>query len=77
VLANDKTVSLGRDRKRLIRATMHRATLGQLTQAEALRLAGNLAFVNAVEPDFLARLERKYGIEVLNMLKRLQADAGG
>lgn len=75
ILANDQTVSLGRERKRLIRATLHRFTLGQLTNEAALRLAGNLAFVHAVEPEFLTRLEHKYGPHVLEALKKLQARA--
>lgn len=76
ILSNDQTVSLGRERKRLIRATLHRFSLGQLPREASLRLAGNLAFVNAVEPEFLARLERKFGSEVLNALKQLQREDG-
>ena len=73
VLTNSQTVSLGRDRKRIIRATLHRYALGQLPADAAIKLAGNLAFVNAVEPEFLARLERKYGADVLGTLKRIQS----
>jgi hypothetical protein len=70
VLSNDQKVSIGRERKRNLRAAVHRASLGQLSAEQLGRLAGNLAFVNAVEPDFLARLEKKYGPEVLQMIKQ-------
>jgi hypothetical protein len=60
-LTNDGNVTLGRDRKRLISATLHRSVLGKLTGPERQMLAGTLAYVNAVEPEFLGTLKRKYG----------------
>jgi retron-type reverse transcriptase len=73
VLTNDQTVSIGHKRKRNLRAAVHRASLGQLTAEEMGRLAGFLAFVNAVEPDFLVRLEKKFGSEVLQLVKKNSA----
>lgn len=70
ILSNDQTVSIGHQRKRLLRAAVHRASLGKLTAKQLRQLAGNLAFVNAVEPEFLARLERKFGSEVIASIKR-------
>jgi hypothetical protein len=60
-LANDGTLSLGRDRKRLIRAMVHRAAHGELNNEERDRVRGLIAFAADVEPDFIARLEKKYG----------------
>lgn len=79
VLTNDQNVSIGHVRKRNLRAAVHRASLGQLNAEQLGQLAGNLAFVNAVEPDFLARLEKKYGAEVLAMIKKFPGaiEAGG
>lgn len=69
VLTNDKKVSLGRDRKRKLSAAVHHATLGKLDREQAAKLAGYLAFAYAVEPDFVHRLERKYGREIIDKLK--------
>jgi hypothetical protein len=70
VLTNDQKVSIGHERKRNIRAAVHRASVGKLDAEQMGRLAGMLAFVNAVEPEFLARLQHKYGAEVLEMIKK-------
>lgn len=64
-LSNDRHVTLGRDRKRLIRAQVHKATLGQLSTEEAAKLAGMLAFVHAVEPSFIDALSAHYGRHVI------------
>lgn len=69
VLADDGKVSLGRDRKRAVRAMLHHYTLGKLNGDEVACLAGRLAFVNAVEPMFLKRLIEKYGMETIEKLK--------
>jgi hypothetical protein len=54
-------VSIGRDRKRLISAMMHRAVKGELDILQIGHLKGLLGFAVAAEPDFLARLRAKYG----------------
>ena len=61
VLTNDGLVSIGRDKKRTIRATIHRYKFGSLPENEIATLAGLLAFINSVEPDFLDRLAEQYG----------------
>ena len=69
VLSNDQKVSLGRDRKRKIVSAVHHATLGKLDDEGLARLSGFLAFANSVEPDFIKRLERKYGQDILDHIK--------
>jgi hypothetical protein len=69
VLADEGEVSLGRDRKRDIRAALHHYTLGRLNGPETARLAGLLAFVNAVEPTFLTRLVDRYGLATIEQVK--------
>jgi RNA-directed DNA polymerase len=61
VLSNDGLVSIGRDKKRGIRATFHKYMSGGLADDEVAHLAGMLAFINSVEPSFLRRLSEKYG----------------
>lgn len=70
VLTNDKKVSLGRDKKRLLSARIHHFQQGKLTSVDALELKGQLAYAWAVEPDFIERMRRKYG-ECLNNLQHL------
>jgi retron-type reverse transcriptase len=61
VLANSGEVSLGHDRKRLIRAQVHHFLGGKLSPDEAVKLRGMLAFVNSAEPAFLQNLRNHYG----------------
>lgn len=70
VLTNDGEIGLGRDRKRLISAKVHRALLGKLNAEEIAQVAGELAFANAVEPNFLQWLSNKYGSEVVRRIQR-------
>ena len=65
VLANQGHVSLGRERKRLISAMVHRFKLDSLSGEERRRLAGLLAFANDVEPLFIQRLASKYSDDVV------------
>lgn len=56
VLTPDHKLSVGRTRKRLIRATYHRFLLGELDSDESEELMGLIAFVESVEPGFRERL---------------------
>ncbi len=68
VLANDGVVSIGREKKRLIRARFHRYIQGALNEKEIAEFSGMLSFIKSVEPLFLERLARKYGASALNHL---------
>lgn len=74
VVSLDGRVSLGRDRKRSIRAAIHHFKLGKLDRVQQVRLAGLLAFANDVEPEFFTRMERVYGKDVLDELKKTMQD---
>lgn len=69
VLTLDGKVSLGRDRKRTIRAQLHHYVLGKLDLKNQASLAGILAFAKDVEPDFYSTMERVYGKDKIDMLK--------
>jgi RNA-directed DNA polymerase len=60
-LNNEGVVSLGRERKREIRAMAHRYSLGMLSAEQVGRLRGLLSFASSVEPEFLASIERMLG----------------
>lgn len=71
VLANEGGVSLGHRRKRELRAAVHHFKLGKLKTEEASSLAGMLAFVYSVEPQFLQTLTRRYGKDTVRKLLRV------
>lgn len=72
VLTNDERLSLGRERKRLIRAMMHHALQGSLNEDELKRLRGLLAFAKDVEPTFLNSLAKSYGLHAVDGLLQLK-----
>lgn len=52
-------LSIGRDRKRLIRSMVHRATHSELTTEELQKLRGLLAFAHDLEPTFASKMRRR------------------
>jgi hypothetical protein len=66
IISNDGEVSLGRERKRNIRAQIHRFITGKLSDKEQVKLRGMLAFSRNIEPNFIRRMEKKYGHKVIN-----------
>ena len=71
VLTNDGDVSLGREKKRLIRAQVYHYINGKLSHEEARKLRGMFAFVNSSEPAFIQRLRDYYGDEVIDRIIKL------
>jgi RNA-directed DNA polymerase len=68
VLANDGSVSLGRQRKREISALIHRFGVGILPAVEVPRLRGLIAFAMDAEPSFVRRLRAKYGSVLIDRI---------
>jgi RNA-directed DNA polymerase len=64
----DGKISVGQERKRLLRAQIHRYKNGNLPQDEIEGIRGYLAFLNSVEPEHLTRLVRKYGRDTMSEL---------
>lgn len=52
-------LSLGRERKRMIRAMAHRYSLGELSVEEAWELKGLLAFAKDIEPEFARKISER------------------
>jgi RNA-directed DNA polymerase len=67
-LSNDGEVTLGRERKRAIRAGLHYFKHQRLSPVEAEKLAGLVAFAKFIEPEFFSVLERTYGENTLYAL---------
>lgn len=69
VLANDGSLSIGRERKRRISAMVHHALTGRCDAETLVHLAGLLSFASDVEPTFVDALTRKYGVEAVRALQ--------
>ena len=61
VLSSQGKISLGRSKKREIMSRMHHALHRKAGAEEIERLKGLIAYSFDVEPEFVSRLEKKYG----------------
>jgi RNA-directed DNA polymerase len=68
VLTNDGSLSLGRDKKRLYSAMVHKYSLGLLDETARQKLKGYLAFTIHIEPEFFQRLRKKYSEKVIDSI---------
>jgi RNA-directed DNA polymerase len=68
-LTNDGKVSIGHNRKRLIHAAVHHASLGKLNSTSLAELKGLLGFANSAEPKFIDALKEKYGDELIHFIQ--------
>lgn len=68
VITPQGKISIGRDRKRKIKALIHQLLKGELSGEKVSYLKGLLSFVSDVEPDFVQALRKKYGNEYVEML---------
>ena len=66
ILTPSRQVSIGRERKRLISAMLHKSSHDLLNLFERSQLKGWLGFSVANEPEFLGRLRAKYGSHVVD-----------
>lgn len=68
VLTPEGKVSLGREKKRMLRAALHRALKGELTVEECSSLRGFLAYAWSVEPNFVNAMVSHYGSDIFRKL---------
>lgn len=61
-LSNEGFASVGRDKKRIVRATFHAYVQGTLQNEEIGKLRGMLAYIYGIDPDFVLNLCRRYNI---------------
>ena len=62
------SISVGQERKRLLRSQVHKYKTGALPAEETEALRGYLAFLNSVEPTHLSRLVKIYGLDTIREL---------
>lgn len=70
VITPDGKISIGRERKREIRAMLHRIVLKDFDDPHLMRCKGMLAFVISAEPRFLHSLIRAYGRDLVRSILR-------
>jgi hypothetical protein len=63
VLTPDRKVSLGRHKKRMLKGLVWKLKNRELSILEVERLRGWVSYIRSVEPDFVARLQRKYDLD--------------
>lgn len=68
-LTPDGRLSIGRERKALIRDQLDRFRRGRLPVADGRKLGGLIAFAQDVEPEFVRRLTRKHGAELMERVR--------
>jgi RNA-directed DNA polymerase len=66
VVTPNGQVSIGRERKRLISALLHKLSLDEISMEQLSMLKGLLGFVIANEADFVDRMRCKYGGNVVD-----------
>lgn len=74
VLSAENQVSIGREKKRLLKGLVFRHLQGKLSMEELSNLRGQISFVSSVEPSFITSLEDKYGSTAIEQLIHQPAD---
>lgn len=70
VITPNGEVSLGRSRKREISSMLHKFGIDDLSVEDKRYLKGMLGFAIANEPEFVRRLEKKYGKQLVSRAKK-------
>jgi RNA-directed DNA polymerase len=68
VLTPEFRISMGRDRKRLMKSLVFSFLRGGLTKQQADSLRGLIAYARSVEPSFVETLRNKYGARIRDLL---------
>lgn len=69
-ITNDKTLSIGRERKRMISAMVHKYSIKKLSASDFNYLRGLLSFSNHIEPNFTLRLKKIWCRNIKRYFKR-------
>jgi RNA-directed DNA polymerase len=70
IITPDGRISIGRDKKRVIKALVHKFKLDTIEPENKARTRGLVAFASDVEPSFLISLQAKYGDEIIERILR-------
>ncbi len=70
-ITNNGKLSVGREKKRLISSMLHRLSLNMLNDEQIEQLKGQLAHTKNIEPDFINRMQKKYGHDTINRVSKI------
>jgi RNA-directed DNA polymerase len=68
VITTDGKISIGAERKRLLRSQIHRYQKDLLDEKEIESVRGYVAFLESVEPEHILRLIARYGSDLMSRL---------
>lgn len=74
VLTPKGEISIGRQKKRFIKSLIHKCINQDISDKQLSYLRGYLAYINAVEPTFVKRLENKYGKDIIKNILSNEID---
>ncbi|HEM6892050.1 MULTISPECIES: retron St85 family RNA-directed DNA polymerase [Providencia] len=69
-ITNDGGLSLGREKKRILRSKIHHYICGVLPDVEILKLRGELGYAKFIEPSFFKAMVNKYGYDVIDSIAK-------
>lgn len=72
-LSNAHEVTIGRDRKRIIRAQINYFLRGLISTESLQNLAGMIAFAKSAEPDYFVALVERYGADLIEEILTSQS----
>lgn len=68
IITPQNTISVGRNKKRTIRACIHSFLKNELTEEQITSLKGYINYIKMVEPTYLITLQRKHGAKLDNLI---------
>lgn len=68
-LANDGFVSIGRNEKRILRAQLHKVSIGEENSVNLANLKGRLAHLFSIDPEFVKNLCSRHGYRSISSIE--------
>lgn len=70
ILTPDNKISIGRQRKKMIKSMVHKHTISDLSIESTKQLRVLIAFAMDTDPIFILSLKKKYSVERINDIMR-------
>lgn len=70
VITSDGKKSVGRSKKRYIRSLVYKFVKNELSEEKISYLRGYLSYITSIEPEFIFRLNNKFGEDVIEKINK-------